>query len=306
MAGPARLGSMIRRNRLLLSIALALALLAGLSVRAPAAEPIPMQLESISVPVEVSSGVVGRGYISIFLEVPDEKSVARLCELIPKVQDAISLTFEGHPVRSVDGTYDLAGHARRLRQRLNDSLGGGIVVRLFLRQGISAMASSHELRQVMGTNRGCRALKTLPWEAHMPKADRVIPKPKPAGPAIVVGQPQMGAGGDEGGGLLAQLLTPIGLFVMVAVGGFLMLAGGAVGWYVARWRRERRRRQRRGADRRGKDRRQGRGGYTGPERRQGDRRQGDRRTEERREGEEEAPEAGSIAEVIAGADENAD
>lgn len=266
---------------------LMLAVLAAAPATAQRAQPVPVQLASSVVSIDTGAGEPVRGYISIFLEVPTEKAASRLCSLLPKVHDAIALTFEGRPVRSEGGTYDLADHARRLRERLNAAFGEPIVLRLFLRQGLSEMASGKMLLPLEGTTRTCRALKMLPWEAHLPRLDREMPERRTFGPAVVVERPE-GDGAEEG--ILDALLTPLGLFAFVSSAGLLLLLGGGAGWYVARRRREQRRRERRGErDRRrgerrsGVDRRKSDKGYAGVERRSGkDRRQEDRRTGDRR------------------------
>lgn len=282
---------MIRRDRLLALTVLVFAALAAMPLRARADGPVPVQLASIPIGIVTAGGQNSQGYVSIYVEVPTNDDVGQLCSLLPKVNDAISLTFQGHPVHSTDGIYDLTSHAERLRKQMNAEFGRTIATQVFLRQGLRPMVTGVKRRPVQGTTRGCRALKVLPWEAHMPKADHFVPKPQIIGRAVIIGQPQPVV--KKKPGLLDKLLSPVGLFFLVATVGFLMLVASAGWWFFARWRRERRRRERRrrkdrrqGDRRSGVDRRRGKGGYTGPERRSGkDRREGERRAGDRRTGE---------------------
>ncbi len=93
-------------------------------------------------------------------------------------------------------------------------------------------------------------------------------------------------GNAEGAAKEKTFLEGPGFVFAIAVGaGVLLIAGGGVGYAIARWRRDRRRKERRAEqDRRKRDRRQEEGAFEGPDKRakENRRKQDNRRTKETR------------------------
>jgi len=261
-----------------------------------------LQIKPLAMPAVTDKGYRGRMTMTPYIEVVGTEGVQRLCNRLSRLLDAVLVAFEEQPVQLSDPAGDMAARQDAMREIVDATIGTGVFRAIHLVPGSVNRGDGTEMIDVNGGTRECQPIKALPW---------TIRETAPEVPSIQNTAQALGAtapvqpDGDAPSPLSeaelmkveAELLAeqpvrkpfpgepepkdpvvePVTTaFVLIGLGGIMMVIGSYIGYQVAKIRRERRRRERRKArkERRGgADRRQRNDGPPAS----GERRKGDER-----------------------------
>lgn len=281
-------------------LGLLLALVVVLATFSPsthaAAEPVAVQVKSVTLPGISEKGYRGRTAVTPYVVIQSEDALERFCGRWPRVIDAILIAFEDAPVDLKDKAADLASRQDELGKHIEEAVGVSVFKKLYLVAGSKRPGAGTEKKSSRFATRECQPIEYLPWEKEMPEPIRQAAK------SVVSSQQSAPPTTSEETGSTSDLVAnepvremPAKPFpaapvrdkgpswvviaiALVAMSGITIIVGSYIGYQVAKIRRDRRRKDRRMKK---KDRRSGleRRLAEGPLPDEGDRRSGqDRRT----------------------------
>ena len=303
----------MKRTTLALALFAVLAVLAVASPGAAASDlPIPVQLESFTIPALNEAGQKINAPVSLFIEVGEEEDVKTVCRAIPRLKDAINITINLNPISVRDGRLDLGGVDAPLLKAVSAVIEGGAVRKVHLIQGKRRIGKNTAIFKMAGLPRGCQALEDYPPDIGVTqfrvaleeaeeaekrrKKDWFKPTGPPPPPPKMTALPHPAKTAEKNEGSLG-----LGFWLGVVVGFVVVAAAGGGGAYFLlgtkkkpdrRSRKKRRgegeRRKARGEEKVSEEKRKGDQRRAGRQRRgEGERRKSsDRRASDRRGGKE--------------------
>lgn len=260
-----------------------------------AAEPVAIQLKTMTLPGISEKGYRGRTAVTPYVLLENEDVIERFCGRWPRVVDAILIAFENAPVDLKDKEADLASRQDALGKHIEEAVGIGVFNKLYLVAGSKRPAAGTEKMSSRFGTRECQPIQYLPWEKEMPEPVR-----RAAESIVSSGQTTQSVSEQTAAASEVDASEPVRelpskpfpaapirekgpswiviAIALVAMSGITIIVGSYIGYQVAKIRRDRRRKDRRMKK---KDRRSGleRRLAQGPLPEEGERRSGqDRRT----------------------------
>lgn len=261
-----------------------------------AAEPVAVQIKSVTIPGISEKGYRGRTAVTPYVVVQSEDVLERFCGRWPRVIDAILIAFENAPVDLKDKAADLASRQDELGRHIEEAVGISVFQNLYLVAGAKRPGAGTEKKSSRFATRQCQPIEYLPWEKEMPEpirqAAKSIVSSQQSAPPTTSEETESTSGIDAGEPVREIPAKPfpaapvrekgpswvVIAIALAAMSGITIIVGSYIGYQVAKIRRDRRRKDRRMKK---KDRRSGleRRLAEGPLPDEGDRRSGqDRRT----------------------------
>ena len=146
----------------LTAVMLALAV-AGTAMSAEGDFPVPIQLQSIAIPLVNKVGGRTAGPVTVFIEVAEEGQVEIACRMMPRIKDAMNVALNLHPVVFSSGRYELEGIDELLIQAINSVVKDDLIRAVHMVPGIRRMGEGTKvLDKVAGSRRDCRPIEDYP------------------------------------------------------------------------------------------------------------------------------------------------
>jgi len=139
-----------------------------------AAEPVAIQLKTITLPGISEKGYRGRTGVTPYVLLQNEDVIERFCGRWPRVVDAILIAFENAPVDLKDKAADLASRQDALGKHIEEAVGIGVFNKLYLVAGSKRPAAGTEKKSSRFGTRECQPIQYLPWEKEMPEPIRRV------------------------------------------------------------------------------------------------------------------------------------
>jgi len=146
---------------------------------------ISVQLQSFSIPTVGADGGIGHGPMTIFLVVRGQQNVESLCQYLPRVREAITITVDQSPVPVMGKKYKLQEIGERLLQRINRALPKPIVFRLHMFPLARKMGKGADILDLPGTNERCMSIREMPKDTIA-----MLRGEKPIGKTFTVSDPE--------------------------------------------------------------------------------------------------------------------
>lgn len=119
-----------------------------------------VQLTPMMAPVQKPTGrSMGSTAVTVVLEIPEADSVAKVCRVSPRVQDAINAAFYRHPIVFDKRELKLEEAGTRLVNPVNRALKKKYVSNVFVFQGAHSMGAGSLSKLPFASVLGCRELK---------------------------------------------------------------------------------------------------------------------------------------------------
>ncbi len=158
----------------LTAVMLALAL-TGTAMSADGDFPIPIQLQSIAIPLVNKVGGKTAGPVTIFIEVAEEAQVETACRMMPRIKDAMNVALNLRPVVFSKGRYQLEGVNEILLQAVSSVVKGDLIRAVHMVQGKRRMGEGTKVLKLTGSRRDCRPIEDYPPDIGIAQL-RVVPE----------------------------------------------------------------------------------------------------------------------------------
>ncbi|NQU60317.1 MAG: hypothetical protein HQ512_04240 [Rhodospirillales bacterium] len=100
--------------------------------------------------------------MTIFLVVRGQNNVESLCQYLPRVHEAITITFDQSPIPVIGKKYQFQEIGEHLLQRINRALPKPIVLRLHLFPLARNLGKGAKILELPGTDKECMSIRELP------------------------------------------------------------------------------------------------------------------------------------------------